>query len=66
MGETTAPVLPITAIYIRASSRSQDTASQEPDLKRWVAAHISASRGPVLRGVGSSASRGLQCFAGST
>jgi DNA invertase Pin-like site-specific DNA recombinase len=23
------------AVYIRVSSRSQDTASQEPDLKRW-------------------------------
>jgi DNA invertase Pin-like site-specific DNA recombinase len=31
-------VPPITAIYVRASSRSQDTASQEPDLKRWVEA----------------------------
>ena len=38
MGETMAPVPAITAIYVRASSRSQDTASQEPDLKRWVAA----------------------------
>jgi DNA invertase Pin-like site-specific DNA recombinase len=38
MGETTAPVPPITAVYVRASSRSQDTASQEPELKRWVAA----------------------------
>jgi DNA invertase Pin-like site-specific DNA recombinase len=38
MGETTAPVPPFTAIYVRASSRSQDTASQEPDLKRWVTA----------------------------
>ena len=27
-----------TAIYVRVSSRSQDTASQEPDLKRWAAA----------------------------
>jgi len=26
------------AVYIRVSSRSQDTRSQEPDLKRWVAA----------------------------
>ena len=25
------------AIYIRVSSKSQDTASQEPDLKRWAA-----------------------------
>ena len=24
-----------TAIYMRVSSRAQDTASQEPDLKRW-------------------------------
>jgi DNA invertase Pin-like site-specific DNA recombinase len=28
----------ITAIYLRVSSRSQDTQSQEPDLKRWVEA----------------------------
>ena len=27
-----------TAIYLRVSSRKQDTASQEPDLRRWVAA----------------------------
>jgi DNA invertase Pin-like site-specific DNA recombinase len=27
-----------TAIYVRASSRTQDTASQEPDLKRWAEA----------------------------
>jgi DNA invertase Pin-like site-specific DNA recombinase len=27
-----------TAIYARASSRTQDTASQEPDLKRWAEA----------------------------
>ena len=29
---------PTTAIYLRVSSRSQDTASQEPDLKRWAEA----------------------------
>jgi DNA invertase Pin-like site-specific DNA recombinase len=28
-----------TAIYCRVSSKSQDTQSQEPDLKRWVEAH---------------------------
>jgi DNA invertase Pin-like site-specific DNA recombinase len=28
----------ITAIYLRVSSRSQDTLSQEPDLKRWAEA----------------------------
>jgi DNA invertase Pin-like site-specific DNA recombinase len=28
-----------TAIYLRVSSRSQDAASQEPDLRRWAAAH---------------------------
>jgi DNA invertase Pin-like site-specific DNA recombinase len=28
-----------TAIYIRVSSKQQDTASQEPELKRWQAAH---------------------------
>jgi DNA invertase Pin-like site-specific DNA recombinase len=38
MGETTARVPPITAIYVRASSRSQDTTGQVPDLKRWVEA----------------------------
>ena len=27
-----------TAIYLRVSSRTQDTASQEPDLQRWAAA----------------------------
>jgi DNA invertase Pin-like site-specific DNA recombinase len=31
-------VPPTTAIYVRVSSRTQDTASQEPDLRRWVAA----------------------------
>jgi DNA invertase Pin-like site-specific DNA recombinase len=33
------PEAPATAIYLRVSSRSQDTASQEPDLKRWAAVH---------------------------
>ena len=28
-----------TAIYCRVSTGSQDTASQEPDLKRWAEAH---------------------------
>ena len=28
-----------TAIYVRVSSKSQDIASQEPDLKRWAEAH---------------------------
>jgi DNA invertase Pin-like site-specific DNA recombinase len=28
-----------TAIYVRVSSKRQDTASQEPDLKRWVDAY---------------------------
>ena len=28
----------VTAIYVRVSSRTQDTASQEPDLKRWAKA----------------------------
>ena len=28
-----------TAIYIRVSSKQQDTASQEPELKRWMAAN---------------------------
>ena len=28
-----------TAIYMRVSSRTQDTAAQEPDLKRWCDAH---------------------------
>jgi DNA invertase Pin-like site-specific DNA recombinase len=28
-----------TAIYLRVSSRTQDTASQEPDLKRWIEGH---------------------------
>ena len=27
------------AIYVRVSSRKQDTKSQEPDLKRWVSAY---------------------------
>jgi DNA invertase Pin-like site-specific DNA recombinase len=31
------PVPAITAIYVRVSSRTQDTQSQEPDLKRWAA-----------------------------
>lgn len=29
----------VTAIYLRVSSRSQDAASQEPDLKRWAESH---------------------------
>jgi DNA invertase Pin-like site-specific DNA recombinase len=33
----------LTAIYVRVSSRLQDTASQEPELKAWVQAHA----GPV-------------------
>src|SRR5690242_4229557 len=28
-----------TAIYIRVSSKQQDTASQEPDLKQWQSSH---------------------------
>ena len=28
-----------TAIYMRVSTRAQDMAAQEPDLKRWAAAH---------------------------
>lgn len=28
-----------TAIYVRVSSKQQDTVSQEPDLKRWAEAH---------------------------
>lgn len=28
-----------TAVYVRVSTKSQDTASQEPDLTRWVEAH---------------------------
>jgi DNA invertase Pin-like site-specific DNA recombinase len=28
-----------TAIYLRVSSKSQDTQSQEPDVKRWVEEH---------------------------
>lgn len=28
----------ITAIYVRVSSSSQNMASQEPDLKRWIEA----------------------------
>jgi DNA invertase Pin-like site-specific DNA recombinase len=28
-----------TAVYLRVSTRSQDTASQEPDLKRWAREH---------------------------
>jgi len=28
-----------TALYLRVSTRSQDTASQEPDLKRWAEEH---------------------------
>jgi hypothetical protein len=31
MGETTAPMPPITAVYVRASSRSQDTAGADRD-----------------------------------
>ncbi|KKK97464.1 hypothetical protein LCGC14_2652480 [marine sediment metagenome] len=30
------------AIYLRVSSRQQDTRSQEPDLKRWVEAYADA------------------------
>jgi DNA invertase Pin-like site-specific DNA recombinase len=30
---------PTTAIYLRSSSRSQDTTGQEPDLRRWAAVH---------------------------
>ena len=30
--------MPATAIYVRVSSRTQDTASQEPDLRRWAKA----------------------------
>jgi DNA invertase Pin-like site-specific DNA recombinase len=33
-----------TALYLRVSSRKQDTASQEPDLKRWLAAHPGPAR----------------------
>jgi DNA invertase Pin-like site-specific DNA recombinase len=33
----------LVAIYARVSSRTQDTASQEPELKRWAEAH----QGPV-------------------
>ncbi len=36
--------LPNTAIYLRVSSWKQDTASQEPDLRRWLAAQGSAAR----------------------
>ena len=28
------------AIYVRVSTRKQDTRSQEPDLKRWVESHV--------------------------
>jgi DNA invertase Pin-like site-specific DNA recombinase len=35
-------VSPTTAVYVRASSRTQDTHSQEPDLRRWVAAQKDA------------------------
>lgn len=35
---------PITALYVRVSSKSQDYRSQEPDLKRWAANHD----GPVV------------------
>ncbi len=30
------------AIYLRVSSRQQDTRSQEPDLKRWVETYADA------------------------
>ncbi len=33
----------LTAIYVRVSTKSQDIASQEPDLKRWVEAHKEAT-----------------------
>jgi hypothetical protein len=36
VGETTAPVPAITAIYVGGSSHSQNTADREPDVNRWV------------------------------
>jgi DNA invertase Pin-like site-specific DNA recombinase len=36
----------IIAIYVRVSTRRQDTKSQEPDLQRWVAAFAGGS--PVV------------------
>lgn len=38
---------PILAIYPRVSSRTQDAASQLPDLERWVAANLDVLRGDV-------------------
>jgi DNA invertase Pin-like site-specific DNA recombinase len=32
------------AIYLRISARRQDTASQEPELKRWAESHEGGSR----------------------
>lgn len=33
------PTAKATAVYLRVSGKSQNTASQEPDLNRWLAAH---------------------------
>lgn len=38
--------VPIVAVYVRVSSKKQDTRSQEPDLNRWVAAF--ADGNPVV------------------
>src|SRR5215831_4084136 len=32
---------PAIAVYLRVSSKAQDTKSQKPDLERWLAAHAS-------------------------
>ena len=35
--------MPHIAIYLRVSTRKQDTRSQEPDLHRWLAAYAASS-----------------------
>jgi hypothetical protein len=37
------------AIYMRVSTKRQDTASQEPELKRWAQSHEGDSSPPRLR-----------------
>jgi hypothetical protein len=34
---------PAIAVYVRVSSKSQDTKSQKPDLERWLKAHADGS-----------------------
>lgn len=38
---------PVLAVYLRVSSRIQDTASQEPDMKRWLGSNLDVLREDV-------------------